>query len=616
MIALLAAGFWLLNFLSTDQTDRSEIKENYPDIGLITMARERFLASLSGVSEDAEALVAGLTIGERSLISEDLEVMMRDLSLTHLVAVSGANLAIVMGVVYLLAAALSLPRNLRFAVALAVMAVYVLLVGPESSVIRAAVMATMVAIGLWLGKGSPPINALGLAVLILLAVDPALARDFGFALSVLATAGLLILAPVWYEALATHMPRWLAAGIAATTAAQLYTLPVLLLLQPSLPLYSVLANLLVEPAVAPITILGILAVMAATAMPTIAGPIGFLASVPAAWVELIAIQLGQLPMRRLHFVSGVSGVLLVGVITALVTAIFLPKLSRYRKPLGGALLVTIALAASWSLTDVVRFQTFAGNWQILACDVGQGDAVLIRSAGRVALIDVGNDRAKLSECLRAAGVEQIDLLVLTHFDIDHVGAVQEVAAMTSLALVSGFEDDRPAVERVRSSLDSSNVQIETGYRGLAGNLGDARWLILSPSKSAKEAKDSNDASLVVLIDLGQLQFLGLGDLGEAGQQRLLREHPGLLNQLASRVLVTKVAHHGSKDQSKDFMVQLRSDVALISVGPNDYGHPTQAALQIATQSGAKILRTDQHGSVAVSWERDEIAIASAGKLTG
>ncbi|NCW42507.1 MAG: ComEC/Rec2 family competence protein, partial [Actinobacteria bacterium] len=295
----------------------SNLKLNYPEIPFIDLVRERFLGLLSGVSEDAAGLVAGLTIGERGAISEQLAQQMKALSLTHLVAVSGANLAIVMGVVYLIAARLGLSRNFRFISALLVMAAYVLLVGPESSVIRAATMAVFVMVGLWVGRGTNPLAALSLAVIFLLAVDPGLAVDIGFGLSALATAGLLVLAPKIYNLLEDKMPKLLAIGIAATVSAQLYTLPIILYLQPSLPVYSVLANLLAEPLVAPITILGLIAVLTIW-LPPLSSLISFIASLGSNWIVVVASNLAPIPFVRLHFIDGPIGVLLAsGFVVAL-----------------------------------------------------------------------------------------------------------------------------------------------------------------------------------------------------------------------------------------------------------------------------------------------------------
>ena len=150
MNTALGALLWVLSFFFA-AGETSQIKLNYPQLEVVETIRRRFLLALHGENPDAVGLVAGLTIGERSLLSEDVEDQMRTLSLTHLVAVSGANLAIVVGATYFLLAGLGIARNTRFLIALCVMASYVLLVGPESSVIRAATMALFVMIGLWLG---------------------------------------------------------------------------------------------------------------------------------------------------------------------------------------------------------------------------------------------------------------------------------------------------------------------------------------------------------------------------------------------------------------------------------------------------------------------------------
>lgn len=616
MIALIAALYWLLLAVTGDPTRQSSIKQSYPEITLITQVRDRFLESLGGVSKDAEGLVAGLTIGVRDMVSPELAGSMRDLSLTHLIAVSGANLAIVMGVVYLLTAALGLSRNLRFLLAFGVMGCYVLLVGPESSVIRAAVMAIFVGFAIWLGRGTKPIYGLALAIVALLAIDPALALDVGFALSALATAGLLILAPLLYERLALRMPKWLAVGIAATVSAQLYTLPVLLILQPTLPIYSVVANLLVEPVVAPITILGLASVLLATLLPPLALPIGYIASIAAQWIVLVAQSLGSLPVTRLHFVPGAAGIALVVGLTIVLTLLLLPGFTRYRPGLIALLVGLSALTAGWVIRDLVRVQNFAGDWEVLVCDVGQGDAVLLRSAGRVALVDVGKDEAALSRCLGTGGVGQIDLLFLTHFDLDHVGAVNALNSLpVGQVLVSGFADDRPAVDLVHGLFSEKKVPVAVGYAGLSGELGEARWQILSPSQSAVETVDSNDASLVTFFDFPGFSFLGLGDLGESGQLRLIAQHRSLLHKLSTRPTVLKIAHHGSADQATELTSLVGADLAVFSVGKNDYGHPTKKALDQARAAGSIVLRTDGLGSIAIGMVDERLSFRVAGKLT-
>jgi competence protein ComEC len=611
----LAALIWFLSWALAPKDAQSQIKLNYPEVSFISYLRERFLLSLNGVNSDSSGLVAGLTIGERSLLSETVELEMKTLSLTHLVAVSGANLAIIVGAIYFLCAGLGLPRNVRYLTALIAMSGYVLLVGPESSVIRAATMALFVMVGLWLGRGSSALNSLSLAIVVLLMIDPGLATDIGFALSAFATAGLLIMAAPMFEWLRQHMPDVVAMGIAASASAQLFTTPVLLILQPSIPLYSVLANLIVEPVVAPITILGILSVLVSAVNIPLAGGVSYLASIMANWIVIVAQELSSWPAARLHFVKGVFGILLVALVVVLLALSF-GIFSSAAKQLRITAALVCVLAVSWSATDQIRHTNFASDSALLACDVGQGDALLLRDSGQVVLVDVGRDDELIDKCLRSAGVDRIDLLVLTHFDADHVAGIK--GAMRNrevgLALVSGFEDDRPLVSIVHQELAAAGVAIEIGRTGLAGNLGRFSWKILQPTSKASESSDSNDASLIFAAWDDSFGVLALGDLGEPGQRRLMRNAMHDLALLRSRNLIVKVAHHGSADQSSELYEYLSPIAAIFSVGKNDYGHPAPSALAMLQRTGAAVLRTDQLGPIALDLEVD-LAIRSGGKLT-
>ena len=613
MIVILTFGYWFFLWLSAKPNSQSFIKQAYPDPPFMQHLRQRFLDSLTGVGSDAEGLVAGLTIGEREMVSPALAEQMRNLSLTHLVAVSGANLAIVMGAVYFLAAAFSLPRNLRFVLALVVMMLYVLLVGPESSVIRAATMALFVMLALWLGRGSSSIYALSCAVMLLLLFDPGLSTDVGFALSAFATAGLVIIAPPLYKRFSSRMGMVLAAGLAATIAAQVYTLPIILYLQPSLPIYSVLANLLVEWVVAPVTILGLLAVIFSVSFPLGAQLSSWLASLGTQWIVLVAENLSNLPLVRSHFLPGVFGIATATLFGFFLTIWLSQKSFATLAGLGAIGLVFGT--AIWILTDVVRQQVFAGDWEIYACDVGQGDALLLRSQSEVMLIDVGPDSERIRSCLSQAGVERIQTLVLTHFDSDHVAGIDGLSDFqVGEALVSPFRDDRPVVDKVEQSLSAIGTPQFPASTGQIGTLGEIRWQVLSPSAGAQEAEDSNDASLVMVFDFGEFSLLSLGDLGESGQRRVLKQHPALLAQLRQKPLVVKVAHHGSADQLDELYEFVEPELGLFLVGENSYGHPTKSAIDMVLKSGGSVLRTDRQGPIAIGFE-GTLRSRAGGKLS-
>jgi competence protein ComEC len=635
VIVVTASLLWAYLWLTASDSNESTLKLNFPSVDLVEELRARFLFLLTGVTDDSAGLVAGLAIGERGLISQTLSENMKELSLTHLVAVSGANLAIVAAAVFMLASVTGVPRFWRFFLAYLAIALYIVLVGPESSVLRAGAMAAFVMASWWLGRKVNPLIPLSWAVILLLLIDPALAVDFGFALSVFATLGLLILAAALHLRLQPRLGTWLSLGVSASLAAQLYTMPVLLALQPSIPLYSVLANLAVEVVVAPVTVLGILAVIATPVSPPLASLLTWFASLGTWWIEVVSNQLAQLPMTRIPMLPGDLGIFFTVLLVIGVSLVLVSKSPNLRM-LGFVFAALFLVPIGWVASDLVRHSNFHQDWQVLNCDVGQGDALLLRDGGEVALIDVGQgdalllrdggevalidvgrEDAPIDNCLDDLGIRHIDLLVLTHFDADHVGGIAGALEGRSvgLALLSGFDDDRPLVKLVSDVLSVSAQRVEIGYSGVTGSLGSASWRVLAPSFAANEAEDSNDASVVVLFEMTGFNVLTLGDLGERGQLRLVRNYWPVLFELRQMPLILKVAHHGSKDQSNELHELVQPDVALISVAKdNDYGHPSRNLLALVADAKARTLRTDLLGPISIRDEAGKLVAATGGKL--
>jgi competence protein ComEC len=254
-----------------------------------------------------------------------------------------------------------------------------------------------------------------------------------------------------------------------------------------------------------------------------------------------------------------------------------------------------AAGGSSILTVVSR----PGNWQIAMCDVGQGDATVVRSLGMVALIDAGPKPVPLIACLDGLGVEHIDLLVLTHYDLDHVGGAAAVLGKVDTVLVgpSGGSDD----DRLNRSFAETGATIMNATRGLAGTLGELRWSILWPQSQLHGLEPGNDVSIAMTFMpvgecvVGCLSALFLADLGERPQ--------GLVLAAGSvpEVDVVKVSHHGSADQNARMYQEASATVGIIGVGAdNTYGHPTDRALTILEAVGTAALRTDQDGMILLS----------------
>ena len=571
--------------------------------------RTRFADAAADFDGNGADLLPGLAIGDTSAVSGQLDAAMKSSSLSHLTAVSGSNCAVVVGLIVLLGRQLGLSRRPRIAAATIALFAFVVLVTPQPSVLRAAVMAAIVLGALASGRPVRGLPVMALAVIVLLASDPWLARDYGFALSVLATGGLILFARPLAERLSRFMPLSLATVIAVPLAAQLCCQPVLILLQPSLPTYGVVANVLAEPAAPAATVLGLAGCLALPVLPWLGHALVALAWLPSSWIAAVATFFAGMPVNALPWPADAPGLVLLAIVTA---GGILAVLARGRPRLIGALAAAAVLVLVVGTTGGARLGVLLdrpADWQIAMCDVGQGDATLVRSEGVVALIDTGREPALMAACLGDLGITRVDLLILSHYDLDHVGGTSAVFGEVSQALVgpsSGADDDY-----LVSQLAEAGAKITRASKGMTGTLGALQWSILWPKAHLGGVEPGNDASVTVEFSCasGCLSSLFLGDLGD---------HPQQLVQAASpihHVDVVKVAHHGSADQSAATYQYAAAAVGLIGVGAdNTYGHPTEKLLDILASVGTVPLRTDLDGLILLSMgtEPGEVSVWTSG----
>ena len=280
----------------------------------------QFAAAAGWLDADARGLLPGMVTGDTSGLDEQLEAAMKTVGLTHLTAVSGANCSLILGALLLVARSLRLARLPASACALAGLGMFVLMVGPDASVLRASLMGAIALASLAGGRAGRGLSFLCLAVMALLLIDPALGTSFGFLLSVLATLGIIVLGRRIMDWVPRAVPRWAAAGIAVPLSAQLLCGPVIVVLQPQFATYSLLANMLAAPLVAPVTILGTAAVPLVPLLPWLATALIGMAGLFAAGVAGIARFMAGLPGAAPPWPEGPFGLLtmvLFSVLTAL-----------------------------------------------------------------------------------------------------------------------------------------------------------------------------------------------------------------------------------------------------------------------------------------------------------
>ncbi len=326
--------------------------------------------------------------------------------------------------------------------------------------------------------------ALCAAVLALVFADPGLARSYGFALSVLATGGILLLAPGWRERLSARLPRVAADALAVPLAAQVACAPVVVLLSAQVSLVAVPANLLVAPAVPPATILGVLAAAISPVSPAVAEVLGRLAGLPAALIVRVAEGAAALPHAAVGWTPGAGGALLLAAILG-VAVLLGPRILRRRGL--AALLAAAVLGAA--VPVLLRPGWPPPGWVLVACDVGQGDAlVLATGEGGAVVVDTGPDPDLVDRCLRRLGVRRVPLLLLTHLHADHMEGIPGVLrgrTVDALA-VTALEEPSAEAERVHRWAADARVAVQRVEIGERRRVGELSWEVLWPRRVIAE----------------------------------------------------------------------------------------------------------------------------------
>jgi competence protein ComEC len=520
------------------------------------------LRTASGTG-DAGSLIPGMVLGDTSLQSEKFRNDMRRSGLTHLVAVSGANFAIVSAFILWLAQFLFKTMRFRILATAIALVAFIALVRPSPSVLRAAAMAAVLLIAYATRRGADSLPALGFAIAAVVIGDPWQGREPGFALSVLATAGLLLIAPRIVAQLERYLPTVIAQAIALPMAAMVLCAPVIVAIAGYLSPMSILANLFAAPAVAPITVIGFIAALFSPFLPSFSSLLITCVKPLAWWIASVADLTAD--FRVLTLTTGLFGFLIV--IACIALALLLPRK-----------IVIASLLLALSLSYLQRFP--GSDWQVANCDVGQGDGAAINLGNnRAIVIDTGPDPELIDRCLKQLSIREIPLLILTHGHADHIAGLTGAVRGRKVGLTW-----------------YQNVQ-----RGTTAQIGNARIKVLWPDGGEY---DPNNSSIAVRIDTPDFSFFAGGDMEPQSQAVIASE--------LTRVDIYKVCHHGSAYQDESFARALAPQVAMISVGAgNSYGHPAANTLELLRQVSAKVLRTDVDGAIAIAAQRHRLRIRTS-----
>ena len=508
-------------------------------------------------SAPGDGLIRGLLIGDTDRLSAADEEDLRRAGLAHFIAVSGSNVAMFLVAWWFVTAPIAVRPVLRVAAGIFGLAIFAVVTRWEPSVIRASVMAAVPLVGGLIGIPFDPWMAIGTAVTVLLLVSGQLALSVGFQLSVAATAGVL----VGVAFARNRRPGWLYVPLFATMGAQLVVSPIILAVFGSVPLVAPLANLIVAPIVAVTTAVGAVALVFSPVLPI--ADLGALTILAIAQAAAAGPQLG------------LAGAATAGVVGA--TVVWRPS-----RPLGAAAAVLALMMMAGTPS------TWPAEPTMVVLDVGQGDAILLQDpSGMVVLVDGGPDPRALDRALRRNGVKRIDLVVVTHGDLDHVGGVMEILASGAVKelWVPMFVAETGLLARAIEAAESGGVRVARVGAGLVRHMQTLRIEVLGPHRRYQA---DNDGSVTMLVSAGRTAFLG-GDIEAVAQADVPQIRPDVI----------VVPHHGSGTTDLNWLRRVVGGLAVLSYGENRYGHPNPSVLDVLAESGTDLRHTYLEGDVAV-----------------
>ena len=567
------------------------------------------LGAMESYTLESDYMLRALLLGDQTLLSDtELYQDVKVCGLAHLIAVSGAHLVVVSGLIASVLRAVRLSFAWRLVIQIAAIWFYLVLVGFPESCLRAACMSCFSIVAALAQRKSSALSALGLVALFFIGSDPASAFSISFALSFLSTLGIILFCPLLLhlaENMPLRLPRWVSEPFAMTLISLLLTFPLTSALFSQFSLISPVANILTTPLITVICALGLVA-LALIGVPYLGQWLLEIVRLLAQGFDVVAGVLADVPFAAIplnvNFI--IASILVIAICIGLWIA--WTKFSF------------LHLSALCTVVSVVLFFPFvAGHHddQIIMMDVGQGDAFVIRSNNQTLLVDTGNQTSMLYAALARNGVHNLNAVLITHPDDDHCGSLTDLAGMTHIGEVLVAHGSRVSTEEKAQDLmrDAAAVVGSDKIREVCVDdvlqIGDFKLTIIAP-EVIEEA--GNADSICFLLEYQSTDtarpFTALfcGDAESEQLEDLIEQNK------VTEVTIYKVGHHGSKAAINAEQAKVLSpEISLVSVGENNrYGHPNGEVLGYLEQQGSRIYRSDISGDVTCNFFSDRIQLAT------
>lgn len=528
----------------------------------------------------------------------------------HLLVASGMHLGILVGVCLFLVRSLRLPLGVGIMITSAVNIFYALMTGAGPSILRAAIMAEIMLVGLLFEKEKEVYTSMAIAAFLILLFNPKVIFEVGFQLSFAATWAMVYVAPVINERIKDKMPKALSSLVSVAIAPVLATVPLTLFHFSQTSIVGVLTNILLLPWIGFVVILGFVS----TVLGSIFLPLGELingANLILLWIaHQIVSGLASLPFAMLYLAPPKIP-LVIGYYTALILGVEvvrrgkMPKLNQFR-------IIAIVLAVVCILLWNSALSTAIKGLTITVLDVGQGDSILIESpSGKKILVDGGEERMGeriIIPYLQKRGINKLDMVILTHPHEDHVGGLRPLLQKIKVDTVldPGAPYNTKSYKIFKELIKQNCIKYQIARAGQVISFGkELKAYVLHPTLPFSD--NINNVSIVFNLKYKNFSMLFTGDNEEEGEERILENFPG--SSLVADIL--KVGHHGSRTSSSDhFLEAVSPSVAVISCGRrNKFKHPHKSTLTKFKSKRVKVYRTDLQGAIVIRSDGEKFSIS-------